>query len=85
MLYVTGLGQVDGPIATGAAAPASPLLRVAVPVGATATVCVPAKDAAAVTEGGKPAAQAEGVKFLREENGTAVYAVGAGSYVFVSR
>jgi uncharacterized protein (TIGR03437 family) len=32
VLYVTGLGQVDGPIATGAPAPASPLLRVSVPV-----------------------------------------------------
>ena len=32
VLYVTGLGSVDGPIATGAAAPASPLLRVPVPV-----------------------------------------------------
>jgi len=60
-------------------------LRVAVPVGATATVVVPAKDATGVTEGGKPAAQTEGVHFLRHEPGAAVYAVGAGSYVFVSR
>lgn len=60
-------------------------LRVTVPVGATATVWVPAKDAAAVTEGGKPAAQAEGVKFLRNETGSAVFAVAAGSYVFGSR
>ena len=60
-------------------------LRVVVPVGATATVIVPAKDPAAVTEGGKPATQAEGVKFLRKESGAAVFAVGAGSYVFGSR
>ena len=60
-------------------------LRVAIPVGATATVWVPTSDAAGVTEGGHPAAQAEGVKFLRHENGAAVYAVGAGCYVFVSR
>ena len=60
-------------------------LRVTVPVGATATVWVPAMDAAGVTEGGKPTAQAEGVKFLRQETSAAVYSVGGGSYVFVSR
>ena len=60
-------------------------LHVVVPWGATATVCVPAKDAANVTEGGKPAGQAEGVSFLRIEHGTAVFAVGGGSYDFVSR
>ena len=60
-------------------------MRVAVPVGATATVWVPATAAAAVSEGGKPAGEAEGVKFLRMEGGAAVFAVGAGSYAFVSR
>ena len=60
-------------------------IQVAVPVGATATVWVPATDAAGVTEGGKPAAEAEGVEFLRMERGAAVFAVGAGSYGFVSR
>jgi alpha-L-rhamnosidase len=60
-------------------------MHVAVPVGATATVWVPAKDAAGVTEGGKPAGQAEGVTFLRMERGAAVFAVGGGTYGFVSR
>jgi alpha-L-rhamnosidase len=60
-------------------------MQVAVPVGATATVWVPAKDAAGVSEGGKPAGEAAGVKFLRMEPGAAVFAVGAGSYGFVSR
>ena len=55
-----------------------------VPVNTTATVYVPAKDAAAVTEGDKPAAQAEGVKFLRMEGHAAVYEVGPGSYRFKS-
>jgi alpha-L-rhamnosidase len=59
-------------------------LHVEVPVGATATVLVPAKDEAGVTEGGKPASQAEGVRFLRFERGAAVFAVGAGNYDFVS-
>ena len=60
-------------------------LHVVVPVGATATIYVPAKDAASVTEGGKPAGQAEGVSFLRNERGAAVFAVAGGTYDFVSR
>jgi alpha-L-rhamnosidase len=42
------------------------------------------KDAASVTESGKPASEAKGVKFLRMENKAAVYAVGSGSYQFQS-
>jgi hypothetical protein len=57
-------------------------LEVTVPVGATATVYVPAKNAAAVTESGKPADKAEGVRFLRDENGRAVYEVSSGKYIF---
>jgi alpha-L-rhamnosidase len=59
-------------------------LNVTVPVNTTAVVRVPAKDAAAVTEGGRPAGQAEGVRFLRRENRAALYEVGAGSYCFSS-
>ena len=58
---------------------------VTVPPNSTATVFVPAKDAAGVTESGKPAAEAEGVKFLRTENGAAVYAVVSGTYQFQSQ
>jgi len=57
-------------------------LDVTIPINTTATVYVPAKDEASVTESGKPAAQAAGVKFLRMENGAAVYAVGSGFYQF---
>jgi alpha-L-rhamnosidase len=57
---------------------------VTVPPNTTATVCVPANDPKAVREGGKPAAEAEGVKFLRTEAGVAVYEVGSGSYAFAS-
>jgi len=57
---------------------------VMIPPNTTATVFVPAKDAAGITESGKPASKAEGVKFLRLENGTAVYAVGSGTYQFQS-
>ena len=61
-------------------------MDVMIPPNTTATVCVPvaAKDAAAVTESGKPADKAEGVKFLRMENNAAVYAVGSGTYQFQS-
>ena len=60
-------------------------MDVAIPVNTTATVYVPAKDAAGVTESGKPAAKAEGVKFLRMENGAAVYGIGSGTYRFCSQ
>jgi len=45
-------------------------------------VFVPARDTAQVTEGGKPAAQADGVKFLRMETGRAVFSLGSGTYRF---
>jgi len=57
-------------------------MQVTIPANTSATVHVPAKDAALVTESSKPAAKAEGVKFLRMENGAAVYAVGSGIYQF---
>jgi alpha-L-rhamnosidase len=57
---------------------------VTIPANTTATVYVPAKDKAGVTESNKPAAKAAGVKFLRMENGAAVYAVGSGAYQFRS-
>jgi len=60
-------------------------MDVTIPPNSTATVFVPAKDAASVTESGKPAGEAEGVKFLRMESNAAVYAVGSGTYQFQSR
>ncbi len=59
-------------------------LHVVVPFGAEATVFIPAKEAAHVTEGGQPAAQVEGVHFQRMDHGAAVFGVGGGSYDFVS-
>ena len=58
------------------------IMDVTIPPNTTATIHVPAKDAAAVTESGKPAATAAGVKFLRVENGAALYDVGSGTYQF---
>jgi alpha-L-rhamnosidase len=60
-------------------------LNVTVPGNSLATVYVPARTAADVTENGKPAAQAEGVKFLRQEGGRAVFEIGSGQFAFQSR
>jgi alpha-L-rhamnosidase len=59
-------------------------MEVTIPANTVATVYVPAKDAAFVTESGTPAMNAIGVKFLRMENNAAVYAVGSGTYRFQS-
>jgi alpha-L-rhamnosidase len=60
-------------------------MEITVPANTTATVHVPAKDADAVRESGEPAANAIGVRFLRVENGAAVYEVGSGCYEFSSQ
>jgi alpha-L-rhamnosidase len=60
-------------------------VEVTIPPNTTATVHIPASDAADVTESGNPVAKANGVKFLRMENGATVYEVGSGSYGFKSR
>ena len=59
-------------------------MEVMIPANTTATVYVPATDAAGVTESDQLADKAVGVKFLRIENNTAVYAVGSGTYRFQS-
>ena len=60
-------------------------MEVTIPGNTRATIHVPTKDAAGVTESGKPTAEADGVKFLRLENNTAVYEVGSGTYQFQSQ
>ena len=59
--------------------------QVEVPANATATVYVPAKSADAVTEGGRPVRGQRGIKWLRMDNQTAVFAVESGTYRFVAR
>ena len=59
-------------------------LNVVVPANTTATVCLPADDISNVTESGKPANQAEGVKFLRQENGVVDFKIDSGTYEFTS-
>ncbi len=61
------------------------ILNITIPANTTATVYVPAKSAESVTEGRRPIDKAEQMKFLRMEDGCAVFAVGSGNYRFVSR
>jgi hypothetical protein len=59
-------------------------LKVTIPANTTATVYVPAKEDAAVTEGGGPAAEAEGVTFVAREGDRMIYQIVSGSYAFGS-
>ncbi|HEY3268831.1 MAG TPA: glycoside hydrolase family 78 protein [Armatimonadota bacterium] len=59
-------------------------LKVTIPANTTATVSIPAASPEAVTEGSRPAAQSEGVRFLHTDRGRAVYFVGSGEYEFQS-
>jgi alpha-L-rhamnosidase len=60
-------------------------LEVSIPANCSATVYIPAQSMSDVTEGGKPAERAKAVKFLRMENGRAVFEIGSGDYHFVSQ
>ena len=57
-------------------------LDLTVPANSTATVSLPIREAAQVREGGKPAGQTAGVRFVRMEDQRAVYEVGSGTYHF---
>ncbi|HSY18292.1 MAG TPA: family 78 glycoside hydrolase catalytic domain [Candidatus Acidoferrales bacterium] len=59
-------------------------LEISVPANTTATVRIPTSDPASITESGRPVEQVEGVKFLRQENGRAIFRVGSGTYKFAS-
>jgi len=59
--------------------------QITVPANTTATVFVPAKDVSDITENGQPVENANGVTFLRMEDGFAVFTVVSGSYTFSSK
>jgi len=81
----TSYDSIHGKIATAWKRTGQRLtLEVVVPVNTTATVCVPAKDSASITESGHAVAHARGVKFLRQENGAVDFEVGSGTYRFAS-
>jgi alpha-L-rhamnosidase len=55
-----------------------------VPANTTATLHLPARSADAVSEGGRPAGQAEGVRFVGLEGGQATFELEPGRYEFVT-
>jgi alpha-L-rhamnosidase len=60
-------------------------IDVTIPPNVTATIYVPAAAEDRVTEGGARAAKAAGVKFVRMQDGAAVFETGSGRYQFVAR
>jgi alpha-L-rhamnosidase len=75
--------SIRGPIATRWDRKGTRLtLAIEIPPNTTATVHVPCEAADAVTEGGKPAARAAGVRVLEARSGEAVFEVGSGRYRF---
>jgi alpha-L-rhamnosidase len=60
-------------------------LEVVIPPNTTATIYLPAQDPSAVTESGRPGAQAEGVRLLKRIPGCCVFLVESGDYRFSSR
>jgi alpha-L-rhamnosidase len=57
---------------------------ITIPPNTSATVHVPAAQAASVREGGRPAAESPGLKFLRVEPSFAVFEAVSGTYQFES-
>jgi alpha-L-rhamnosidase len=55
------------------------------PPGTTATLYLPSAAPEAITESGKPAAQAKGVKFSGTEKGRAIFELASGHYEFASK
>ncbi len=55
-----------------------------VPANTTATLYLPAASEKEVTEGGKNIEAARGIRFIKYENGTAVYELSSGNYSFTS-
>jgi alpha-L-rhamnosidase len=59
-------------------------LAVRIPVGASATVFLPARDAEQIKESGQPVQRAPGIRLARMEQGRAVLDIGSGEYHFTS-
>jgi alpha-L-rhamnosidase len=59
-------------------------MDVEVPVGAEATVYVPANRVEGITESGKPVGQSAVVRFVKMQDGAAIFQVGSGVYSFES-
>lgn len=57
-------------------------LKTEIPVNTTATIFLPIKEAAKITESGKAVFNSKDVKFLKNEDGRALFEVGSGLYKF---
>ncbi len=57
---------------------------VEIPVNTSATVLIPSENESNVTESCKRVSEAEGVKFIKNDNGRSVFEIGSGSYHFSS-
>jgi len=56
-----------------------------IPVNTSATIYLPTPNPASVTESGRAAARAKGVRLLPPRAGCAVYEIGSGHYHFAAR
>ena len=59
-------------------------LEVEIPANTTATIYMPAADAAAISEGGKPLASLPDIRVTGKANGAVILQVGSGKYRFVA-
>ena len=59
-------------------------MDVTIPANTTATVSIPAADAATVQESGKAASENKNLTFVKMEGGKAVYSAGSGNYHFTT-
>ena len=57
-------------------------LKVSIPANMEAEVCLPVEDPKRARESGRPAGESECVKFVRVDDGRAVFLVGSGDYEF---
>jgi len=82
----TSYDSIQGKIATSWNLDGDKLrLTVTIPANTTATVYIPAGNAADIQEGKKPAPQAEGVQLIGMEGKTVLFNVGSGTYHFTSQ
>ena len=83
---VTGYKSIRGEVATRWEKKGNALtLDVTIPANTTATIRIPAAQAADVTEGGKALDGAEGIKVEKVQDGHAVLSVGSGVYRFATK
>jgi alpha-L-rhamnosidase len=61
------------------------IYKATVPANTSATLYLPATSVVDITESGKPVDQAKDLKFIKYEDGKAVFEVGSGSYEFGSK